>query len=96
MKKLYVGNLSYNTTEDSLRAIFEEHGEVLSVAVITDRETGRSKGFAFVEMGDDAAAQSAQGAIDGMELEGRNLKVNEARPKEDRGGRGGGGGRGRY
>ena len=95
MKKLYVGNLSYDTTEDNLRTMFEEHGEVNSVAVITDRETGRSKGFAFVEMADDSAADAAKGAIDGMELEGRNLKVNEARPKESRGGGGGrGGGRG--
>ncbi|MHC4664052.1 MAG: RNA recognition motif domain-containing protein [Planctomycetota bacterium] len=94
MKKLYVGNLSYDTTEDSLRTMFEEHGEVLSVAVITDRDTGRSKGFAFVEMSDDEAAQAAQGALDGAEIEGRTLKVNEARPRQNRGG--GGGGRGRY
>ncbi|MHC4661518.1 MAG: RNA recognition motif domain-containing protein [Planctomycetota bacterium] len=88
MKKLYVGNLSYDTTEDNLRTMFEEHGEVLSVAVITDRDTGRSKGFAFVEMGDDSAAQAAQSAIDGTEIDGRNLKVNEARPRENRGGGG--------
>ncbi|TET38034.1 MAG: RNA-binding protein [Planctomycetota bacterium] len=100
MKKLYVGNLSYETTEDGLRTMFEEHGEVLSVAVITDRETGRSKGFAFIEMADDSAAQAAQEAIDGKEVEGRNLKVNEARPRENRGGGGGGrrggGGGGRW
>jgi RNA recognition motif-containing protein len=93
MKKLYVGNLSYETTEDGLRTMFEEHGEVLSVAIITDRETGRSKGFGFIEMAEDSAAQAAQTAIDGMEVEGRNLKVNEARPRENRGGGGGGGGR---
>ena len=95
MKKLYVGNLSYEATEDSLRALFGTHGEVLSVAIITDRETGRSKGFAFVEMADDAAAQAAQTALDGTEVDGRNIKVNEARPREDRrGGSGGGGGGG--
>jgi RNA recognition motif-containing protein len=95
MKKLYVGNLSYDTTEDALRGMFEQHGEVASVAVITDRETGRSKGFGFVEMAEDSAAQAAMDALDGTEVDGRNLKVNEARPREDRGGgRGGGGGGG--
>ncbi|MHC4663572.1 MAG: RNA recognition motif domain-containing protein [Planctomycetota bacterium] len=93
MKKLYVGNLSYGMTEDSVRALFEEHGEVMSVAIITDRETGRSKGFGFVEMSEDTAAQAAMDALDGTEVDGRNIKVNEARPRQDRRG-GGGGGRG--
>ena len=89
--KLYVGNLSFNTTEDELRTVFEAHGSVESVRVITDRETGRSRGFGFVEMGDSSAADAAMRALDGSDLGGRTLKVNEAKDRE-RGG--GGGGRG--
>jgi RNA recognition motif-containing protein len=94
-KKMYVGNLSYTANEDELRRIFEEFGNVVSAQVIMDRETGRSKGFAFVEMSSDQEAQAAISALDGKEIGGRVLKVNEARPREDRGG-GGGGGRGGY
>lgn len=89
--KLYVGNLPYNTTEDDLRNLFSQYGGVDSVAVITDRETGRSKGFGFVEFGNDAEARSAIQALSGQEYGGRALTVNEARPKTA----GGGGGRGR-
>jgi RNA recognition motif-containing protein len=92
--KLYVGNLPYNTTEDDLRNLFSQYGGVDSVAVITDRETGRSKGFGFVEFGNDAEARSAIQALSGQEYGGRALTVNEARPKTAGGG-GGGGGRGR-
>jgi RNA recognition motif-containing protein len=94
-KKMYVGNLPYSANEDELRRIFEEHGTVVSAQVIMDRETGRSKGFAFVEMSSDQEAQAAISALDGKDVGGRVLKVNEARPREDRGG-GGGGGRGGY
>lgn len=93
-KKVYVGNLSFNTTEDEVRELFGEYGNVESVAWITDRDTGRFRGFCFVEI-DDAAAAKAISGLDGKEVDGRNLKVNEARPREDRGGggrRGGGGG----
>lgn len=89
-KKLYVGNLPFSTTEDELRAVFESHGSVESVNVITDRETGRSRGFAFVEMAEESAAQAAMRAVDGTEFGGRSLRVNEA--QERRGGGGGGGG----
>lgn len=96
--KLYVGNLPYNTTEDDLRNLFSQYGGVDSVAVITDRETGRSKGFGFVEFGNDAEARSAIQALSGQEYGGRALTVNEARPKTAGGGGGGGGrsGRDRY
>jgi RNA recognition motif-containing protein len=94
MKKLFVGNLSYGATEDTIRSLFEQHGQVDSVSVITDRDTGRSKGFGFVEMPNDAEAQRAIAAINGKEIDGRALTVNEARPKTDRGG--GGGGRSRW
>ena len=90
-KKLYVGNLSFSSTEGDLRAAFESHGSVDSVNVIMDRETGRSRGFAFVEMDDASAADDAMRALDGSDLGGRTLKVNEAKDRE-RGG--GGGGRG--
>ena len=90
-KKLYVGNLSFNTTEEDLRSTFERHGSVDSVAVIMDRETGRSRGFGFVEMAEASAADDAIRALDGSDLGGRNVRVNEA---QDR--RGGGGGGGRY
>lgn len=96
--KLYVGNLSYETDNAALEAAFGEHGSVQSVNVITDRDTGRSKGFAFVEMSSDSEAQTAQEALDGKDMGGRTIKVNEAKPRENRsgGGGGGGGGRGRY
>ncbi len=98
-KKIYIGNMSYDTTENTLRELFAAHGEVVSVSVITDRETGRPRGFAFVEMSSDAAANAAISALDGQSVDGRSLKVNEARPPapRDGGGRsygGGGGGRG--
>ncbi len=96
-KKLYVGNLSYNMTDRDLEQLFAAHGTVQSAQVIMDRETGRSKGFGFVEMGSDQEAQAAIAALSGQQHEGRALTVNEARPKEDRGGGGGGGGgRGGY
>ena len=94
-KKLYVGNLSFSSTEGDIRAAFESHGSVDSVNVITDRETGRSRGFAFVEMDDASAADDAMRALDGSDLGGRTLKVNEAKDRE-RGGGGGGGGGGGY
>jgi cold-inducible RNA-binding protein len=94
-KKLYVGKLSYNTTDSDLRTMFEEFGSVESVQVIMDRDTGRSKGFAFVEMSSDQEAQAAISALNGKEVDGRTITVNEARPREDRGGRSGGGGGGR-
>jgi RNA recognition motif-containing protein len=97
-KKLYVGNLSYGITDSDLQQIFSPHGTVSSAQVIMDRDTGRSKGFGFVEMGSDAEAQAAITALNGAEVEGRTLTVNEARPKTEggggRGGGGGGGGRG--
>jgi RNA recognition motif-containing protein len=92
-KKLYVGNLSFSTTEDELRSAFERHGSVDSVNVITERETGRSRGFGFVEMDEASAADDAMRALDGSDLGGRNLKVNEANDRQ-RGGGGGGYGRG--
>ena len=94
-KKLYVGNLTYDTTEDNLVELFSEFGEVLSAQIIIDRDTNRSKGFGFVEMGSDQEAQAAITGLNGKEVEGRALTVNEARPKtEGGGGRGGGGGYG--
>jgi len=91
-KNLYVGNLSYNMTDGDLREMFEQYGSVDSARVITDRETGRSKGFGFVEMADDQEANAAIEALNGQEIAGRPATVNEARPREDRGDRGGGGG----
>ena len=92
-KKLYVGNLSYSTTEGNLSELFGELGEVVSVNLITDRMSGRSKGFAFVEMAEYDAAQNAINQLNGKEVDGRTIKVAEARPKrENRGGYGGGGG----
>ena len=82
--KLYVGNLPYTTTEDDLRETFSPHGTVTSAAVISDRDTGRSKGFGFVEMETPEAAKAAMEALNGKEFGGRNLVVNEARPREDR------------
>ena len=92
--KLYVGNLSYSTTEDDLRQLFAQAGNVKSVSVIKDRDTGRSKGFAFVEMSSDEDAQKAISQFNGQSFQDRSLKVNVARPREDRprGGGGGGGG----
>ena len=94
-RKLYVGNLSYNVADDNLRELCAAFGTVQSAQVIQDRETGRSKGFGFVEMGSDAEAQAAIAALNGQEHDGRALTVNEAKPKEERprGGGGGGGGR---
>jgi len=92
MKNIYVGNLSYDATEDDLRQAFEEHGQVSSVKVITDRETGRPRGFAFVTMEDNAAREAIEG-LNGNDLDGRSINVNEAKPREGGGGnRGGGGG----
>ena len=93
-KKLYVGNLSYSVTNESLSAMFSPHGQVDSAQVIMDRETGRSKGFGFVEMGNAQEADAAIAALDGKDNGGRNLKVNEAKPREVR--TGGGGGNSRY
>src|SRR5579884_638856 len=93
-KKLYVGNLTYDVTDSALEQLFAAHGTVQSAQVIMDRDTGRSKGFGFVEMGSDQEAQAAIAGMNGKEIEGRALTVNEARPKE--GGGGGGGGRGGY
>jgi RNA recognition motif-containing protein len=90
-KKLYVGNLSFNSTEDDIRNQFGTFGEVISVSLITDRETGRLRGFGFVEMDDEGAKAAIQG-MDGKEFGGRNLKVNEAEDKPRGGGRGGSGG----
>ena len=98
---IYVGNLSYNLTEDDLRALFAEFGDVTSAKLIMDRYTGQSKGFGFVEMSDDGAAQKAVDELNGRDVSGRSLTVNQARPREERprggGGRGGyGGGGNRY
>ena len=97
-KKLYVGNLAYGVTDSTLEQLFAQFGTVQSAQVIMDRDTGRSKGFGFVEMGSDQEAQAAIAALSGKQVGGRSLTVNEARPKEDRGGggRGGSGGRGGY
>lgn len=95
-KKLYVGNLPFSSTEEDLRQLFERHGSVDSVAVITDRETGRPRGFAFVEMSEASAASDAIRALDGSDLGGRDIKVNEAQERQRGGGGGGYGGRNRY
>jgi RNA recognition motif-containing protein len=95
-KNIYVGNLTWDATADDLLALFQEHGAVARAQVITDRETGRSRGFGFVEMDNDQEAQKAIDALNGTNFRGRPLTVNEARPREDRGGGGGGGGRGGY
>lgn len=93
-KKLYVGNLPFTMSGSELEQLFAAHGTVTSAQVISDRETGRSKGFGFVEMASDGEAQAAIDALNGQQHGGRALTVNEARPKENRGGGGGGGGRG--
>jgi cold-inducible RNA-binding protein len=109
LKNIYVGNLTFDATEDQVRSLFEAYGPVDKVSIITDRDSGQPRGFAFVEMTDDESATKAMEALNGTNLGGRNLSVNEARPKTDRprregggggrsgfgGGRGGGGGRGR-
>jgi cold-inducible RNA-binding protein len=98
-QKLYVGNLSYQTTEDTLRTLFAEYGEIESVNLITDRETGRPKGFGFVEMSTDEAAQAAMSALNGKSIGDREIKVDKAKPQADRGrrdNRSGGGRRGRW
>ena len=96
MKNIFVGNLNFNTSEDELRQMFEAHGQVDRVSIMTDRETGRSRGFGFVEMTNAEEAERAIAALNGMQLGGRTLNVNEARPKPERtGGGGGGGGRDR-
>ena len=105
-KKVYVGNMSYETSQADLEQMFGEHGTVESAQVIMDRDTGRSKGFGFIEMSNDDEAQAAITALDGKDCGGRALKVNEAKPRTSGGGggggggygggRGGGGGRGRY
>jgi RNA recognition motif-containing protein len=89
--KLYVGNLSFNTSSEQLETIFGETGTVQSASIVEDRETGRSRGFGFVEMSTKEEAQAAITALDGKECDGRNLKVNEAKPRENRSGGGGGG-----
>jgi RNA recognition motif-containing protein len=91
-KKIYVGNLPFSTTESELRTLFERHGSVASVNVIMDRETGRPRGFAFVEMEDANSAATAIRALDGSQLEGRSIRVNEAQDRREGGGGGGGGG----
>jgi len=94
-RKLYVGNLSYSVTDSDLEQIFSAHGSVASAQVITDRESGRSKGFGFVEMSTDEEAQAAINALNGQQQDGRAMTVNEARPKTSKPGGGGGGGGGR-
>jgi cold-inducible RNA-binding protein len=99
MMKLYVGNLPFSTDDSQLRALFEAHGDVVSASVVMDRDTGRPRGFGFVEMSDDNEARAAIEAMNGQSVEGRAIVVNEARPREARpaGGRGGfGGGRGGF
>jgi RNA recognition motif-containing protein len=93
-KKLYVGNLPYTATEEELRSLFEQHGATTSVAVIMDRETGRSRGFGFVEFETEEAAEAARNALDGADMGGRPLRVNEAQERRGGGGGGGGGYRG--
>ena len=95
MKNIFVGNLSFSSTQEDVRALFEPYGMVDRVSLITDRETGRSRGFAFVEMPNDEEADRAINALNGNDVAGRKLNVNEARPREERpfGGGGGGGGR---
>ena len=95
MKNIYVGNLTFDATEDQVRGLFEAYGPVDKVSIVTDRDTGQPRGFAFVEMADDDSAGKAMEALNGTNLGGRNLTVNEARPKTDRP-RGGGGGRGGF
>jgi cold-inducible RNA-binding protein len=97
LKNIFVGNLSFNTGEDELRQLFEQYGQVDRVSIMTDRDTGRSRGFGFVEMANAEEGDKAIAALNGTQVGGRTLNVNEARPKAERagGGAGGGGGRGR-
>ncbi len=96
MKNIFVGNLDFNTSEEELRQLFEVHGQVDRVSIMTDRDTGRSRGFGFVEMASSEDGEKAIAALNGSQVGGRTLNVNEARPKPERtGGGGGGGGRGR-
>lgn len=92
--RLYVGNISFNATQDSLREAFSAFGEVSTINVVTDRDTGQPRGFGFVEMSSDSEGQAAINGLNGTELEGRSLNVNEARPRPERGGFGGGNDRG--
>lgn len=85
MKNIFVGNLSFGATEETVRSLFETHGSVQRVSIVTDRDTGRSRGFGFVEMTDDAEANKAIAALNGRELDGRAMNINEARPKVDHG-----------
>jgi cold-inducible RNA-binding protein len=94
MKNIFVGNLSFGTTEDTIRSMFESYGTVDRVNIVTDRDTGRARGFAFVEMGADTEGNAAINGLNGRDVDGRTLNVNEARPKTDRGSGGGGGFRG--
>lgn len=105
MKNIFVGNLDFNTSEEELRQLFEPYGQVDRVSILTDRDTGRSRGFGFVEMSSSEDGEKAIAALNGSQVGGRTLNVNEARPKaeragsgggRDRGGRGGGGGRNRW
>ena len=90
MKNIFVGNLSFNTNEDELKQLFESYGQVDRVSILTDRDTGRSRGFGFVEMASDEEGEKAITALNGSQVGGRTINVNEARPKADRGGGGGG------
>ena len=95
MKNIFVGNLSFNTNEDELRQLFEGYGQVDRVSIMTDRDTGRSRGFGFVEMASNEDGEKAIAALNGTQVSGRTINVNEARPKTERAGGGGGGGRDR-
>jgi len=90
MKNIFVGNLSFDATEGAVRTLFEEFGTVDRVNIVTDRDTGRARGFGFVEMGDDGEAEKAIAALNGRDMAGRALNINEAKPKENRAGGGGG------
>jgi cold-inducible RNA-binding protein len=92
VKNIFVGNLSFDATESAVRSMFEQYGTVDRVNIVTDRDTGRARGFGFVEMANDSEGDKAIAALNGRDLDGRQLNVNEARPKENRGGGGGGGG----
>ena len=95
MKNIFVGNLSFAATEDTIRSLFETHGSVGRVNIVTDRDTGQPRGFGFVEMANDGEGEKAIAALNGTDVDGRTLNVNEARPKAERTGGGGGGGFGR-
>jgi RNA recognition motif-containing protein len=95
MKNIFVGNLSFAATEETIRSLFETHGSVGRVNIVTDRETGQPRGFGFVEMANDGEGEKAIAALNGTDVDGRTLNVNEARPKAERSGGGGGGGFGR-